>query len=111
MIDIGLNLTSSQFAGDATLVQNEDPVRKGEDLPKVRRNQQYPHALRLDLLQDRLDGLNRADVHAPRRLGRDQKLRADLHFPRDDHLLRVAAGERTGRLAGVDRREPPDVWC
>src|SRR3982074_1114625 len=46
-----------------------------------------------------MDELCRADVDAPRRLRGDQQASPTGEFAGDDHLLLVAARERTGRDA------------
>ena len=80
----------------------EDAVAEREDLAEFGRNQQHrapPVAFGEKLA---VNELGRADIDPARRLFGDQHARLMREFPRDHHLLQIAAGHRTrqGALAG-----------
>jgi hypothetical protein len=90
---------------DATLVHDGDPVGEGENLVELRGDQEdrdAPVAHPDELVVDELD---RADVDAARRLGRDDQAGVGVaELTGDDDLLLVAARQRLG--GGADPRGP-----
>src|SRR3954447_4239492 len=86
-----------ELADDASLVDDEDPVRQREDLLELERHEQdRPTGVPL-LDQAAVDELDRAHVEAARRLRGDQHLRVAVDLAREHDLLLVPARERRGR--------------
>ena len=103
----------SELAHDLALVDHEDPVGEREDLLQLERDEQYRTPLVALLDEAAMDELDRTDVEAARRLGRDQHLRVAIDLAREHDLLLIAAREATGerlRAAAADvelLQQPP----
>ena len=79
------------------LVHHANAIREGHDLVEIGRNQEHRLPLELRLHDLSVDKLGRTDVDSPGRLACEQQRRIRTHFPRNDHLLLVPAGERVSR--------------
>ena len=96
----------------SALVDHEDPVGEGEDLFQLQRDEQDCTALVALLDEAAVDELDRADVEAARRLGRDQHLagcgrsraraRPSADYRPRGHR-RASAGRRRGRRTRCSR--------
>ena len=89
---------AGDLGGDATLVEDEDPVGHREDLGQVARDEDDPEARRGQLGDDPVDLDLGADVDAAGRLVEDQQARLRGQPFGEDDLLLVAARQRADHL-------------
>ena len=93
-----------RLAGDAAVVEHDDPVGDGQQLVEVRADQQHAGARVAAAAQLGVHELGGADVDAARRLRGQHEARLALELAGDHELLRVAARQRRRRVA--DRADP-----
>src|SRR5205823_2319311 len=86
-------LFTGEFATDAPLTHDENPVRHPKDLRKLARNHQDRYALPHQPAHQRVDFRLRAHVDATRRFVQDENARAGSEPLGDDNLLLIAARE------------------
>ena len=89
-----------EFSGDTPGEHNRDPIADIEQFVEVRRHQQDRASPVSSGAQRTPDESGGADVEPARGLRRDGQSRIGVDLAREDHLLGVAAGERTRFLCG-----------
>lgn len=99
----GVEFIDRQFAGDAAAAHHEDAVGQRAHFLQLDGDEQDRDARVAQCQQLRVDRLDRADVHAARRLAHQHQLRLGQHFARDDDLLLVPAGQQADAQVRVRR--------
>ena len=94
---------ASSSATTRALVHDGDPVGEREDLVEVLADHEHSHAVGGRPAEVRVNGLDRADVEAARRLSGDEHDRLPLELAAEHELLEVPAGEVARRGVGAGR--------
>ena len=90
-----------EFGDDAARHEHDDAIADVEEFVEIRGDHEYPGSTGARFAQRRPNELRRRDVEAAGRLRGDDQRRGGIDFAGENHLLRVASGERAGGL--VDR--------
>lgn len=87
-----IRLIRTHLAGDLALMDNNDTIRKGDNLLQLCRYQQDTGACLFRLFQCITNQLDGTDIYTSGRLGCYQKLIAKRYLPGYYDLLCIAAG-------------------
>src|SRR5688572_14154650 len=85
-----------QWRAQRPVIQDLDKIAEFEKLLEFFRYDEDCHAGVAERDEPLADGGCGADVHAPGRLGHEQKFRREHDLAADDEFLQVATGQRTG---------------
>ena len=107
--DVAEAIGRTELADDAAGEHHDQAVADVEELVEVGRDQQDAAAAGARLAQRAPDEGGGADVEAAGRLRRDDQARGGIDLARQDQLLGIAAGKRTGRLGGGRVAHVPGV--
>src|SRR5688500_17445538 len=89
------------FAGDLSVMDDQQTIGKTRYLFELRRNQQDGTTGIAQTDQLSMNELDRADIDTARRLRDQQQLRLNVILASDDQLLLIATGERPRRKCRV----------
>ncbi len=92
--------------GYGPVAQNQNPVRKSDELGKIVRDQQYRGAFRDDFPHQRVDVFLGADVEPAAGIVEHQDMRAARQPFGEDDLLLVASRQRAAKRAMARRANP-----
>ena len=87
-------------------MHHQYPVGQADELVEIAGDHQHRHVLRGDAFQQLIDIGAGGNVHAARGLIKDQQQRVSLQATRQQHLLLIAAGERTHRAIAIGHFDP-----